>query len=85
VVNVDGKLTPVPWELVTIVAGKAETTDAAEAPHNDFVLTVDQSVLREAPSFASEEFPDTQKMDWDADIQTYWQEYLPAESAYPAP
>ncbi len=48
-----------------------------DAQNEVFVLTVDQSVFANAPSFAPDQFPDTQQPDWDADIQSYWMDVIP--------
>jgi sporulation protein YlmC with PRC-barrel domain len=46
-----------------------------DSQNEAFVLTVDQSVFMDAPSFTPDRFPDTQQQDWDADLQNYWKDY----------
>ncbi len=76
VVKVNGKLIPVPWKLVTIVPAGSQSGSSANGPQNDFQVSVAQSTLTGAPSFAVGALPNTQQANWDASIQAYWQGYL---------
>lgn len=45
-----------------------------------FVLNIDPQLLVGAPTFENGNLPDTTQPDWDVDIQSYWQDNLPAQS-----
>ncbi len=47
-------------------------------PNNaSLALVVEQTVFIAAPFYTLETFPNTQQPDWDAELRTYWQGYVP--------
>ena len=59
----DGRLIPVPW---TFVRATGDTTATGPTPGRRFMftLTVDRPKLREAPGFASDQWPDMSNGAW---------------------
>jgi hypothetical protein len=44
-----------------------------DATSNGFVLMVNANALQNAPSFSSDQFPDTSMSGWDQEFSTFWQ------------
>lgn len=69
----DGDLALVPFKAVTVVKGDAELFEGQEF---DFQLSVDAATFDAAPTFDDYDAFDAFDMDWDVDLDGYWDAHV---------
>jgi sporulation protein YlmC with PRC-barrel domain len=67
--EIDGDLVAIPWNSVNLARADQNLDDDADS---DLVFDLDQSVLVEAPAFASANDIDLNDDTWDDDLVNYW-------------